>query len=608
MEEKRIGLPLKYKLLGLLTVIPAVSLVIYFVLATNEFKEDKIAYVHDSSAAVAKSLSTQVRAEVNSFLEVVRPIVSNYDQIERQFNPTGIKLFQNANRIDALVLFQKDRTGQYRKIGDLKRGGQFVDAFNADQNLIRSSMNRASDAETYLSAPDYLDKHIVIGYRAGKVEDSKHIVLVGLYRANELRSSFVDSKLYKMFLIDKQNRVFIGADDGKEHIEVFKKVNQSKLPEGSLEVSTGEDEKLAGFSGAGISGLSVASVVYKRDALIAVENLFFKSLVLFAGLIAAIVIISLLSAVQLTSALRDLYEATKKIAKGDFSIRVERKSNDEVGGLAEGFNFMAGEVSRLMKETADAARMQGELETVKIVQETLFPEDKTQIGDFNISGHFEPASECGGDWWNYSKIDDKLFLWIGDATGHGAPAAMVTSAAKAAATIVEDMPFITPAKALTVMNKAIHETSKGKILMTFFVASIDLKTGEMIYSNASHEPPYVMRKKEGKFTKKDLEPLLDSNGARLGDNKDSEYNEGKFQLNPGDSILFYTDGIVDLESPEGKVWGERGFIRTLVQSAQQGPELEPKMLHMKQKISEFRSDTELVDDITLFMCQYEEVA
>jgi phosphoserine phosphatase RsbU/P len=254
------------------------------------------------------------------------------------------------------------------------------------------------------------------------------------------------------------------------------------------------------------------------------------------------------------------------------------------------------------------ARLENELATVKLVQETLFPASESKIGNFHVMGHFEPASECGGDWWNYSKVGDQLFLWIGDATGHGAPAAMVTSAAKAAATIVEDLPFISPGMALKIMHKAIHETSKGKILMTFFIAAIDLKSGEMVYANASHEPPYLIRKKEGKVTKKDLEPLIEARGPRLGDQGAAVYNEVKVQLNPGDSILFYTDGIVDLQNAEGKSWGERGFIKTIVESAAAGPGLQVRMGSMTQKISQYRTDMALVDDITLFMCHYEDAA
>lgn len=607
MEDKRVGLSLKYKLLLLLTVIPVVSLSIYFFLATGEFKEDKIAYVHDSSVAVAKSLSTQVRAEVNAFLEVVRPIVGNFDQVEGKFTPTGLKLFESSDRIDVLMLYQRKEGGRYQKIGELNRSGDFVDRFINEAKLQDDSVQKASQTGVDLKAPEFLERHLVISYRAGELSDSSHIVLVGLYRASELRSSFVDSKLYKVYLTGSDNSVFMGPDNGADHSMAFVKSRESLLPDGSTEINDG-DEELVGFSDVGLSGLMVTTVVAKKDALSAVDKLILKSITFFIALISLTIIISLIASIKLTSSLRELFEATKRIASGDFNIQVESKSNDEVGGLADGFNIMASEVSRLMKETENKARMENELATVKLVQETLFPVSENKFGNYHIMGHFEPASECGGDWWNYSKIGDKLYLWIGDATGHGAPAAMVTSAAKAAATIIEDLPFISPGKALQIMSKAIHETSKGRILMTFFIAAIDLKTGEMVYANASHEPPYLMHKKEGKFSKRDLVPLIDASGPRLGDQKNAEYNEVKIQLSVGDSILFYTDGVVDLQSPDGKSWGERGFIKTIVESVSQGPGLAIKMDHLKQKISDYRSDTLLVDDITLFMCQYEDKA
>lgn len=607
MEDRKLGLSLKYKLLLLLTLIPLISLSIYFFLATEEFKEDKIAYIHDSSVAVAKSVSTQVRAEVNAFLEVVRPIVSNFDQLEGKFNPTGLGLFEGADRIDALVLFQRKDGVQYQKVGQINRSNDFVKEFTLDPSLIQDSVNKASTSGINIIAPIAMERHLVIAYRAGESTDSNHIVLVGLYRAAELRSTFLDSKLYRTYLSKKGGFVFVGPDQGSDHLLSFSKAQESPLPDGSLEVADNGD-KLVGFADVGLSDLKVVSIVYKKDALSAVDKLILKSVTFFIALISLTVVIGLFASIKLTSALSDLYEATKKIAKGEFGIRVKRTSNDEVGGLADGFNFMAEEVSRLMKESVTKARLESELATVKLVQETLFPASESKVGHFRVIGHFEPASECGGDWWNYSQVGDKLFLWIGDATGHGAPAAMVTSAAKSAATIVEDLPFISPGKALGIMNKAIHETSKGKILMTFFVGAIDLKNGEMVYANASHEPPYVIRRKSGATTKKDLEPLLDASGPRLGDHKVAQYNEGKVQLNPGDSILFYTDGIVDLQNTDGKSWGERGFVKTIVESASSSPDLQIRMTQMKQKISAYRSDMVLIDDITIFMCQYEDNA
>lgn len=607
MDDRKLGLSLKYKLLLLLTLVPLISLSIYFFLATAEFKEDKIAYIHDSSVAVAKSVATQVRAEVNAFLEVVRPIVTNFDQVEGKFNATGLGLFEGAQRIDALFLYQRKEGGRYKKVGEVTRGNEFVSSLRAATTLLDESVNQAAATGINIAAPKEFERHLVIAYRAGDPKDANHVVLVGLYRASELRSTFLDSKLYRTYLSKKGGLVFVGPDAGDQSALAFTKAQESPLPDGSLEVSD-NGEKLVGFSDVGLSELKVVSIVSKKDALSAVDKLILKSVTFFIALISFTVVIGLFASIKLTSALSDLYDATKKIASGEFSIRVKRTSNDEVGGLADGFNFMAEEVSRLMKETMNKARLENELATVKLVQETLFPASESRIGNFHVIGHFEPASECGGDWWYYSQVGDQLFLWIGDATGHGAPAAMVTSAAKSAATIVEDLPGITPGKALSIMTKAIHETSKGKILMTFFIAAIDLKTGLMTYANASHEPPYVIRRKDGKVTKKDLEPLLEASGPRLGDHKSAVYNEATFQMQPGDSILFYTDGIVDLQNTAGKSWGERGFVKTIVESASTGPDLGLRMSNMKQKISDYRTDTALVDDITLFMCQYEEKA
>ena len=185
------------------------------------------------------------------------------------------------------------------------------------------------------------------------------------------------------------------------------------------------------YSRLGLSDIVVISTVSMNKALKAVDVLIKKSALFFIALIASTLLISLFASSQLTSALRELFEATAKIAQGDFSVRVLVRSKDEVGGLAESFNWMAEKVSHLMSETAEKARMENELATVKTVQETLFPADNLSDPRAQVVGHFQPASECGGDWWSYTLIGNKLYLWIGDATGHGAPAALITSAGQA---------------------------------------------------------------------------------------------------------------------------------------------------------------------------------
>src|SRR6185369_14647532 len=122
---------------------------------------------------------------------------------------------------------------------------------------------------------------------------------------------------------------------------------------------------LISFATVGVGDLIVISKVDKSKALKAVEVLIAKSLLFFVCLLASTLLISVFASNQLTSTLRELFEATRKVAQGDFNIQVAVKSRDEVGGLAESFNWKAAEVSRLLKETAEKARMESELSTVR---------------------------------------------------------------------------------------------------------------------------------------------------------------------------------------------------------------------------------------------------
>ncbi|UXR63203.1 SpoIIE family protein phosphatase [Bdellovibrio bacteriovorus] len=354
----------------------------------------------------------------------------------------------------------------------------------------------------------------------------------------------------------------------------------------------------------GFGSQSDVTTVEKEKALGAVQILIRKSLIFFGLLISVTVILSLFASSGLTQALTQLFDATKKVAEGDFNIRVDVKSSDEVGSLADNFNIMAAEVSRLLDQTAEKARMESELQTAKTVQETLFPETQAKIGPLAIAGYYEPASECGGDWWHYCQIGNKIFLWIGDATGHGAPAALITSAAKSASTIIERL-NITPAKALELLNRSIYDVSKGRIMMTFFLASFDLETGELAYCNASHEAPFLMKKGEGPLKKKDLIPLNEVNNPRLGQARDSVYEQTTIQVETGDLVFFYTDGIPDIQDPAKAAWGEREFIKALIAANKDFPGVSDSVERFAQSFQAHRQGAPLIDDVTFFVVKNE---
>jgi phosphoserine phosphatase RsbU/P len=613
---RRVGLSLRYKLLLILTLIPLITLGLYLRLATKLFEKDKEAYVYDSGVAVAKSLAMQIRVEMESYLNAVKPVVEGYDPLQKTFTPQAQELFARYSRLVALVLYQGDGKSPYQKLGELTNKNM-PGAILADSVRLAPFIHKASERGLFLTQDPTSDSTLLIGSRLGQVTDPTHFVFIGVYKAEALIGVFAKAQLYRNFLVDEKGEVALGPAqlkgtslEGENLPKFFAPVLAGTLPESSFGLSNSKgQQELVSYAVVGVGDLKVASVVDRKEALKAVEVLVAKSVLFFLSLLAATVLISVFASFQLTSTLRDLYDATRRIASGKFDVRVRSKSNDEIGGLADSFNVMAAEVSRLMLATAEKARMENELATVRTVQETLFPQTENHFGNVHVIGHFEPASECGGDWWNYSEVGDKIYLWIGDATGHGAPAALITSAARSAAAIIESLDGMTPGRAMEILNRAIHETSKGKINMTFFLASLDKNTGEFIYANASHDPPFLIRRpKDRPVAKKDLLPLMDVNGLRLGEKLGSKYEEASVKLELGDSVVLYTDGILDLEDSTGKKWGERTFLKTIVEASSGGQSLHDRMSFLRRSITQFRGETVLIDDITLCIAEYKEVA
>ena len=318
-------------------------------------------------------------------------------------------------------------------------------------------------------------------------------------------------------------------------------------------------------------------------------------LIFFLALAAGVGLVS-----RLTAKLGELATAADAIGQGDYDVRVTSNSSDEIGTLAKRFNQMAKEVSDSMKSRAEKARMEAELNTAKEVQDKLFPATVAEIGRLKVAGFYEPASECGGDWWSYGRVANHAVLFIGDATGHGAPAALITSAVKATATIALRQGLSDPSVIMDMLNAAVHETSKGTICMTFFVASVDLGGGSLTYCNASHEAVYVMRKGAEFESWSDIPTLEGNNHPRLGESLSTAFSNSTATLQAGDALFAYTDGLMDVVDAAGRSFGERRIASSLLASSKS--EAAPTAISdgVKDHFQAFRAGTPLVDDVSFF--------
>lgn len=606
------ALSLKYKVLILLTVVPLLLLGSYLFLVIRVFENDKLAYIYDTNSNVNRSVASQSRGVFLSILSSVKPIFQEYI-FNREFGILSKEIFKGESNLLFVGLIENKNDnfmiGEHLK----KNEDDSVEMQKAGTSLY-ASLKTLKDGEIIVRTPFSNDNLLMVN--AVRNPDSDEIINFAIiFRSQELVDLFNSQKGQTIFLTTESGtRLFNRNEDpgkaAKSELldeRFFSQIKNKNSVEGSEQLKGKQTSQLVAYNKIGFADLMVTSLVDKEKALSAIKILVTKSL-LFAGLLICItLVVSILGSQTLTRALSDLIYATQRIAKGDFNIQVRINSADEIGDLATSFNLMSREVNRLLNETAEKARMEGELQTAKTVQETLFPPNVQVFDQVYIAGHYEPASECGGDWWYYTRVNNKILLCIGDATGHGAPAALITSAARSAASILEN--FILDAdQIMRFINRAIYDVSKGRVMMTFFLGIIDLETSVLTYCNASHEPPFVVKGDVPKPKKRDLIPLNEVNNARLGERPDTIYEMSQIQIESKDFFFFYTDGIADIRSPKGKVLGDRDFIKMVLESMINRNRPEAFIETMTHSLDSYRQKTNLYDDVTFFCVKYGDVA
>jgi sigma-B regulation protein RsbU (phosphoserine phosphatase) len=606
------SISLRYKLLAALTLIPMVGLMLFLLLAVNIFEKDKIAYIFDSSLSVSKTRAARVNSEINGVTSLAQAVVLSYRADTKNLAETGQYYFEREAKLEAFQIHVLNpQTGSYEKTVDLVKASAKESL--EGQEAFRNDLVTQARATGLVVRKDPAGMHVWLAARFGEASDPQHVIALTLFDAADVAQVFGERGAYTSFLLRKQNAepVFSSSENVNQAWgpkQVWAELSKNKIPEGIGEIKSPEGRSyLASFVDTGVGDLVVVSMVDRQAALKAIDLLLRKSFLFFLAVLSATTIIAVLASRGLTSTLGKLTKATRQISEGDFAVRVDEEAGGEIGVLAKGFNSMATEISRLLVETAEKARMESELATAKTVQETLFPEPNARMGNVSISGHYTPASECGGDWWYYNETDEKVHIWIGDATGHGAPAALLTSAARAVASVLQhDNRSV--GESLGILNRAICETSKGSMMMTFFLASIDKKSGVMTYSNASHEPPLLVHDSASEPSRDDFISLNEINNPRLGEQIDRVFKEASVQLEAGDRIVFYTDGVVDVKSPDAKSFGERRFLKSLSSELTTHPQTQEALGGVVEKLWNFRSATPLDDDVTLILCRYDGAA
>ena len=247
--------------------------------------------------------------------------------------------------------------------------------------------------------------------------------------------------------------------------------------------------------------------------------------------------------------------------------------------------------------TAQRDRMQRELAVARDLQMSMLPTDfAPNRQECTLYGMLKPARELGGDFFDYFFVDDRrVCLIVGDVSDKGAASALFAAASK---TLIKAYAHreATSADVTTRVNQELARNNEFCMFVTLFCGILDLDSGEINFTNAGHEPPYVIRRGAPH------EQLTQRHGPPVGVVEDTEYSEDRFVLRPGDALLVYTDGVTDAENPDKEAFGISRLESIISSSSAHVPE--DVVREIVDTLQRYEDGADQKDDITILAVGY----
>jgi sigma-B regulation protein RsbU (phosphoserine phosphatase) len=252
------------------------------------------------------------------------------------------------------------------------------------------------------------------------------------------------------------------------------------------------------------------------------------------------------------------------------------------------------ERARLHRELVEKRRLEHELELARSIQRTFLPERVPEISGYDLSAINLPSEEVSGDYYDIIRVtEDQYGIVVADVFGKGIPASLVMASFRASL-LAEIRNNYSIGTIMAKVNRLIWESVEPERCVTACYGVLDARAKVLTYSNAGHFYPLILRGGEALH--------LDRGGMILGVLPDTEYEEGRIDLESGDLLLFFTDGLTEAESPDGERFGEGRLIDIARSSI--GLSCEDIVKRIHESISGF-SDDKLIDDFTLIAMKVE---
>jgi serine phosphatase RsbU (regulator of sigma subunit) len=207
-------------------------------------------------------------------------------------------------------------------------------------------------------------------------------------------------------------------------------------------------------------------------------------------------------------------------------------------------------VRQQQQEAQERERIEQELKVARVIQQTLLPKTLPKLPGYDVAAYYQPAREVGGDFYDFLELEDgRLGLVVGDVTDKGIPAALVMATTRAMLRTAAQRLF-SPGDVLRRANETLVTDIPPNMFITCLYAILEPESGRLHYANAGQDLPYRRRAGRSQGAEE-----LKARGMPLGLMSGMEYEEKEILLEKGESILFYSDGLVEAHDPHHEMFG-----------------------------------------------------
>jgi sigma-B regulation protein RsbU (phosphoserine phosphatase) len=270
-----------------------------------------------------------------------------------------------------------------------------------------------------------------------------------------------------------------------------------------------------------------------------------------------------------------------------------RADLDLLAGMAAPAAMML-QIAKSQRELLERERLNHDLELAAQIQKSFLPREVVSVPGVELFAEYRAAYSVGGDFYDVFWVaPDRVGVFIGDISGKGVAGALLMARISSEMHVAA-LAHVEPVAVLTAMNRALLARNQPELFYTAIYLTLDVKSGEVVLANAGHPPPYCMRS-DGV-----LQAITEGAGGPVGIVEDPQFQAIRLRLGHGDTLVLYTDGVIEASAANGTLYGSQRLEGVLALADKHPHSIAERIL---ASVAEHMVDVPANDDLTLFIAQ-----